>query len=303
MAYKITQHRRGTLAEWESLNPIALDGELIIIEFDNNVRKCKIGDGETPFSELPYTTDALAAELLNEIGLVREQISDNLAAAIADVTLNIDTAIARLNQDVNTLDKKLDGQVASVTTDINEVSSRVADIEVIVGEGIKSDINSLSTLYSNSLNEITTQHAADVETLTSAIETLENKLTDKVDLTAEQTKIAIREELATSAANLADDYNEKITNVTSRISTVERSSDKHGTDIYDLQVAVSGLDADLDSRLTAKILESESATKTSIDNILAELSNINQILEELKVESDKGPAVDVPSLDTNVQMR
>ena len=62
MAYRITQHRRGTEEEWLLLNPIPYEGELIIVEFDNNIRKCKIGDDKTAFSELPYLTDWLVAE-------------------------------------------------------------------------------------------------------------------------------------------------------------------------------------------------------------------------------------------------
>ncbi len=59
MARYITQLRRGTKEQWqdyERTHPIEskpLDGELVV-EFDNGVPRLKIGDGRTPYSELPY---------------------------------------------------------------------------------------------------------------------------------------------------------------------------------------------------------------------------------------------------------
>lgn len=53
--YKATlQYRRGSSAEWESVNPILRDGEPGL---DTTVHKTKIGDGVTPWKELQYQED------------------------------------------------------------------------------------------------------------------------------------------------------------------------------------------------------------------------------------------------------
>lgn len=50
--YKSTiQLRRGSSAEWESVNPVLKEGEP---GFDTTNRKMKIGDGVTPWKDLDY---------------------------------------------------------------------------------------------------------------------------------------------------------------------------------------------------------------------------------------------------------
>lgn len=53
--------RRGTKSEWESANPILLDGELAIQIPNNGIGsgdiKIKIGDGVTEWNKLPYGID------------------------------------------------------------------------------------------------------------------------------------------------------------------------------------------------------------------------------------------------------
>ena len=50
----IFQYRRGSTSEWGSVNPILRDGEPGL---DTTVRKIKIGDGITPWKDLPYQED------------------------------------------------------------------------------------------------------------------------------------------------------------------------------------------------------------------------------------------------------
>lgn len=50
----IFQYRRGSTSEWESVNPILREGEPGL---DLTVKKIKIGDGITPWKDLPYQED------------------------------------------------------------------------------------------------------------------------------------------------------------------------------------------------------------------------------------------------------
>ena len=52
MAFRI-QTRRGTASEWTAANPVLLDGEWAA---ERDTRKFKIGDGVTPWNDLPYVT-------------------------------------------------------------------------------------------------------------------------------------------------------------------------------------------------------------------------------------------------------
>lgn len=60
MAKIITQHRRGTTAEWEAAGVTPLNGEIIIVSDENGQRRLKIGDGTTPFNNLPFIDENLS---------------------------------------------------------------------------------------------------------------------------------------------------------------------------------------------------------------------------------------------------
>lgn len=83
----IIQLRRGTKEQWidyennektkEESKPLA--GELVV-EYDNGVPRLKIGDGETPYSQLPYmSVDSfiLPKQAYVELSTIWEQDADN----------------------------------------------------------------------------------------------------------------------------------------------------------------------------------------------------------------------------------
>lgn len=74
------QVKRGTAARWEELNPILNPGEP---GFEIDTFKLKIGNGSTPWKELPYVNDvdiatnADAMDLLAEIGIITPITNSN----------------------------------------------------------------------------------------------------------------------------------------------------------------------------------------------------------------------------------
>lgn len=61
------QLRRGTAAEWIAKNPILSDGEL---GFEKDTRYVKVGDGTTPWTQLPYANDALGVTTLTDASTI-----------------------------------------------------------------------------------------------------------------------------------------------------------------------------------------------------------------------------------------
>lgn len=52
----IFQYRRGSSAEWESVNPILREGEPGL---DTTLHKIKIGDGVTPWNQLEFQEEQM----------------------------------------------------------------------------------------------------------------------------------------------------------------------------------------------------------------------------------------------------
>lgn len=59
---------------WHSNDPILIDGEIIISVQSNGLRKIKVGDGESRYSELPYLMDELLSEIQSPSIFVRGMI-------------------------------------------------------------------------------------------------------------------------------------------------------------------------------------------------------------------------------------
>lgn len=78
----ILKHRRGTTKEWREVDLIPEEGELVIEERKGNVVRCKVGDGVSRFSELPYIEDEISRTLLQEINRVKSELENETAAKI-----------------------------------------------------------------------------------------------------------------------------------------------------------------------------------------------------------------------------
>ena len=48
------KHKRDTSANWESRNPVLLNGEVVIVDTANGETRMKTGDGTKTYTQLPF---------------------------------------------------------------------------------------------------------------------------------------------------------------------------------------------------------------------------------------------------------
>lgn len=53
------QTRRDTASNWETKNPVLLEGELIIVNTNAGDTRFKIGDGKKTYTQLPFQDETL----------------------------------------------------------------------------------------------------------------------------------------------------------------------------------------------------------------------------------------------------
>lgn len=82
------RNKRDSENNWTTENPILLNGELIIVDTENGLTKTKIGDGVTPYNELPYA-DASLAEQIDELTSVLSECFSKYGGSISG---NVDVA-------------------------------------------------------------------------------------------------------------------------------------------------------------------------------------------------------------------
>lgn len=152
-------HKRDTEANWLSNNPVLLNGEIALIDLDNNGIQIKIGNGIDTFDKLPYilsdgvTEGDSAGPVLNalienfethqeESNTKFDNIEGNLAEIEANCSDYTDNSIESLN---NELTNKLKQKASLDENGIilkNELPSYVDDV-------IEAYINSDASQFSN----------------------------------------------------------------------------------------------------------------------------------------------------------
>lgn len=98
MAYSKIRPRRGTRYEWQTINPILAEGELVVEVPDDGVgtglSKFKIGDGINHYNDLPYAFDGASASAIYG-GDATNFSTIQLRAAEHNVWLGVDPVLAK----------------------------------------------------------------------------------------------------------------------------------------------------------------------------------------------------------------
>jgi chromosome segregation ATPase len=287
MAYKIIQHRRGTEQEWRELNLVPFEGELVIEECAGNIYKCKVGDGITPFTDLPYITKAAELDFDEKLRKQYEQVLADLALVKNEVSQNISVAKGELSDDISEVDEKvggLDSEIKALSVELDRIDKAVKDF---VDSEI--DIEDFETKYKGSLDKIASQHTTDIATLNTTIETKVREVTSAFEAADAQAKSGFESEIAAAKADLTEDYEANIEAVEGRlqaeITTVKETLRQHTKDLGSTQNSIVELQTALDdksSEIDEKVSASEGRTNTSITTVQKAIAQINLTIEQLE---------------------
>lgn len=78
--------KRDTSANWTSVNPVLLNGEIIIVDTAEGNVRFKIGDGSKTYTQLPFEDEAIR-NLINAKSAVTLETWNNATAADNSVTI------------------------------------------------------------------------------------------------------------------------------------------------------------------------------------------------------------------------
>ena len=135
MIYNIVKHRRGTLADWEKYDLVPEDGELIIVVDNIGRRLCKIGNGITKFSSLPYVTDFVAEEFDTKLNSLQTQVTNDLTTLTKTLRNNLTSVEARLSTTISNLEtttneelEALNASISTLMADLNALENSVISL-------------------------------------------------------------------------------------------------------------------------------------------------------------------------------
>ena len=292
MAYNIIKHRRGTSEEWQSLDLVPEEGELVIEECPDGFRKCKIGNGLYPFSKLPYLGDDLRLEILAKY--------DKLLAALEQkVDQNERTFTDKLNKTAEDAKHFTSSEVSKLSDDFNRalkeqaevLTAKISNSTKVLEDAFDSEFSALSALLETTKEAIYSKQAADNkalhEEITTAVSALETSVDNRLDLTKNEITEAIENEktqreaadttLAAQIKAVDDSISGKIqpaieqldAEYTEKLETLQQNLEsKHSEDVRALQNA--------DQELTKQI---SATAKTANDALAAEKTEIINTIE------------------------
>lgn len=139
MVNSIVKHRRGHIDKWRRSLVVPEDGEIIIVEFDDGSRKCKIGDGKQNFSKLKYVDDATRDELLNEFVELKETVDAKIKSATLKQSVELNRAKEEIVQQVVPVEEKLNRVYAELANTSATFNNRLDDLNTQKAGKAQSD--------------------------------------------------------------------------------------------------------------------------------------------------------------------
>lgn len=306
MAYNIVKHRRGTTREWLEVDLVPEDGELVIEECSDGTRKCKIGNGRTSFTKLPYVGEDAQNKLLLEVTELKQEFDNKLIDANADVSdrlADVEQELSKAIDDITTeleakttlIDDKFTSSINTLTQQCKEFSAETTAKLELLQEKAKilndTDISLLNKLYelnaeqstvtdqlSLDLDEIASRQAATYADVFSEISRLE-EMQKAANLALTDSIMAHITKIYTELADLIDDdvaILRKVFDFNANLEASITAVDKTLTEnIEILKTDTTEKFAQVESTTANKFTSIEKIISKNKDEVTIELNTLN----------------------------
>ena len=246
----IVKHRRGTTKEWQEVDLIPEEGELVIEECLDGSWKCKIGTGYTKFSKLPYIDEQTRITLLQEIASTKAELEDRLSTLKKDLSDNIVTVEHDLSENI---DSKYIALSAEITDKNAATASEIKKNLDNVIKALRNDINelgeSITSSSSQAQTDLATRIAEVAKDVSSTKEQFTSALVAEADLRSKDVE-ALEQRISNTASSLTHDIQKTSEDLSKRLfDHVDIVTDKTTSNIENLENSIqSGLEA-VDTKL------------------------------------------------------
>lgn len=123
------KQKRDTHTNWQSKNPVILNGEIILVDIDGGLR-AKVGNGTKKYSELPFSDEALRSLIDAKVPTSRtingKALTSNISLSASDIGADASgsasTALTNANkytdEEISTLSQDVAGSIGSLQTEL-----------------------------------------------------------------------------------------------------------------------------------------------------------------------------------------
>lgn len=156
------RNKKDTVDNWETNDPIILDGELIVVVTAESNIRLKIGDGTRTYSELPFIEDAIYS-YIEDSEFAKQDSVDSLISGLRSTVNSVTSDLDALSSRVNVVNSTLDGS----TQRMEEIADRVTDLS--------SEMNTLSSNIAGNSSSISENQTA-IESLENEVESMKKSI-------------------------------------------------------------------------------------------------------------------------------
>ena len=246
-----------TDAQWSSLNPILLDGEVILVTTEDDNIRLKVGDGATRYSDLQFLSSnnsgvrmkvgdgatrystlrfvsfgdesddsGISSEQYQKILQMLEEANVRIDSNIeisnenSQLISNIDTEVDELKSNVNTLSEK-------VTISTSEIAKAIVKVNEATGK-IDEVVEGMDEIHSN-INELQTS----IDTTNTNVETIKTSVNDNLsqiqglveEISEVRSEIDVVEENINSTNENLTSLSETVSTHSSQIDSINKNYD------------------------------------------------------------------------------
>lgn len=264
----IVKHRRGTTKEWQEVDLIPEEGELVFEECIDGSIKCKVGTGYTKFSRLPYIDDKTKRTLLQEVATTKAELESKITSLEGTIAVDLSVTEQQLEEAIETKSAELTNEF---TAKHNYVMSELEQGLRASTTAAHKEVVTLASSVTTSLNQTKDEFNTNLAELSSALDSTKSAL---------EASIA-EEKLARESAVEALQYN---------IDTVEYEANRK------IQAAEAALSADIYTGLNKVAADADNQTE-KLNN---QISNIATDLYEKLAAQDSTTTSGFEALETKL---
>lgn len=239
----IIKHRRGTTQEWLETGIIPEEGELVVEECPDGLRKCKIGDGRSSFLTLPYIDEATLRKVTSELYAFKNDVGAQVSVIQKGL---VDIRASEL-QRIETAQKTADIVISDTVLD------QITKIYVEIEDLIDDDITILRKLY-----DTESKHAQDIQVVDTKITAVNDRVSSI------ENNLASTSEAISEVQKQLDSTKEHIAAVDNRVADVD---ERITAAVNDIQQVIDEKLTDLEPELLEKLDESIGLLAESIEGI------------------------------------
>ena len=224
MAYSILKHRRGTTQEWLDFDLVPEEGELVIEECQDGLRRCKVGDGLNKFSDLAYIDDYAKSQLIEQIASTKAVLNkklNDLDTTNQEKLLIVQQALEQLVLDnsvviTNDFDVKIANSLFEAKT---ELFTAIEQLKKDINDVTSREIAELSSSIYETKEEITSELRQNIDSINNNIATVDIKATKAI----EEQSVIFERNLTDAILKVEDTTEDKLSKIEQKILETEKT--------------------------------------------------------------------------------